>query len=283
MGVPGELIIGGKGVVRGYLHRPELTADRFVSVSLAGGGAQRVYRTGDLARLRDDGMVEFLGRLDHQVKVRGYRIELGEIEALIARRPEVSETVVVAREDTPGDVRLVAYVVAKPGESIVANELREALRDDLPDFMVPGHVVVMDALPQTPNGKIDRKQLPAPEHSEVAARQVEYVEASGDLEAQIVEVWKDVLKIPKLGVRDNFFDLGGHSLLAIQVLRALKERLQRDLNITDIFRFPTVQTLSAHLSNGSAQGVAAKQGQDRAQGRRAAMARRQGTREPSPT
>ncbi len=282
VGVPGELVIGGKGVVRGYLHRPELTADRFVQVSPGGTGAQRVYRTGDLAKFRDDGTVEFLGRLDHQVKVRGYRIELGEIEALIARRPEVSETVVVAREDTPGDVRLVAYLVAKPGQAVVPAELRESLRDLLPDFMVPGHVVVLDAMPQTPNGKIDRKQLPAPEHADEGAR-TEYVAPTGDLEARIVEVWKDVLKLPKVGVRDNFFDLGGHSLLAIQLLRALKERLDRDLAITDVFRFPTVQALAAHLTDGSAQGAAAKQGQDRAQGRRAAMARRQGARETTPT
>ncbi len=283
VGVPGELVIGGKGVVRGYWQRPELTAERFVQVSLGGTGAQRVYRTGDLAKFRDDGTVEFLGRLDHQVKVRGYRIELGEIEALIARRPEVSETVVMAREDTPGDVRLVAYVVARPGTTVVAAELRESLRDALPDFMVPGHVVALDAMPTTPNGKIDRKQLPAPEMAEEAAAHVDYVAPKGELEAQIVEVWRDVLKLPKVGVRDNFFDLGGHSLLAIQVLRALKERLQRDMAITDIFRFPTVQALAAHLSDASAQGAAAREGQDRAQGRRAAMARRQGARETLPT
>jgi acyl carrier protein len=286
VGVPGELVIGGKGVVRGYLHRPELTAEKFVQVSLGGTGAQRVYRTGDLAKLRDDGTVEFLGRLDHQVKVRGYRIELGEIEALIARRPEVSEVVVMAREDVPGDVRLVAYLVAKPGVTVVPAELRESLRDALPEFMVPGHVVVLDAMPQTPNGKIDRKQLPAPETAEDAAHAVEYVAPTGDLESQIVEVWKDVLKLPKVGIRDNFFDLGGHSLLAIQLLRALKERLGRNLAITDVFRFPTVQSLAAHLSKDpadAAQGAAAKQGQDRAAGRRAAIARRQGAREPTPT
>ncbi len=282
VGVPGELVIGGQGVVRGYLHRPELTAEKFVQVSLGGTGAQRVYRTGDLAKLRGDGTVEFLGRLDHQVKVRGYRIELGEIEALIARRPEVSETVVVAREDAPGDVRLVAYLVAKPGATVVPAELRESLRDQLPDFMVPGHVVVLDAMPQTPNGKIDRKQLPAPEMADDAAHAVEYVAPSGDLEAQIVDVWKDVLKLPKVGIRDNFFDLGGHSLLAIQLLRSLKERLQRDIAITDVFRFPTVQALAAHLGDASSQDAAAKQGQDRAAGRRAALARRQGARETSP-
>ncbi len=282
VGVPGELVIGGHGVVRGYWQRPELTADRFLVHPLRGAQAGRVYRTGDLARLRDDGMVEFLGRLDHQVKVRGYRIELGEIEAALARHADVSETVVMAREDTPGDVRLVAYLVAKPGATLVVNALKESLRDGLPDFMVPAHYVVLDSLPQTPNGKIDRKQLPAPDHAPQDLQQAEYVAPSDDLEQQIVEVWKDVLKVPKVGVRDNFFDLGGHSLLAIQVLRALKAALQRDMAITDIFRFPTVQSLASHLSGGMASGAAAKQGQDRAQGRRAAMAaRRQGSREPT--
>ncbi len=283
VGVPGELVIGGHGVVRGYLHRPELTADRFLPHPLDGAQAGRVYRTGDLARLRDDGLVEFLGRLDHQVKVRGYRIELGEIEAALSRHPDVSETVVLAREDSPGDVRLVAYLVAKPGATVPLNELKESLQDGLPDFMMPAHYVVLDALPQTPNGKIDRKQLPAPDHTPMATTQVEYQAPAGDLEQQIVEVWKDVLKVPKVGVRDNFFDLGGHSLLAIQVLRSLKETLQRNLAITDIFRFPTVQSLAAHLSDDSSVGAAAKQGQDRAQGRRAAMARRQSGRESLPT
>ncbi len=280
VGVPGELIIGGHGVVRGYLHRPELTAEKFLTHPLKSSDGQalpgRVYRTGDLARWRDDGMVEFLGRLDHQVKVRGYRIELGEIEAALAKQADVSETVVVAREDTPGDVRLVAYLVAKPGAELSAAAMKTALRDGLPDFMVPAHFVILDALPQTPNGKIDRKQLPAPDRAVEAVAAVEYVAPSGDLEATIVDVWKDVLKVPQVGMRDNFFDLGGHSLLAIQVLRALKERLQRDMAITDIFRFPTVQTLAAHLSSGAAQGAAAKQGQDRAEGRRAAMAARRG-------
>lgn len=288
VGVPGELVIGGQGVVRGYLHRPELTAEKFLNNPLAGKVKDlppgRVYRTGDLARWREDGTVEFLGRLDHQVKVRGYRIELGEIEALVAKHPSVSETVVMAREDSPGDVRLVAYLVPKPGLEIAVADLKESLREGLPDFMVPAHFVTMPSFPQTPNGKIDRKQLPAPDVSTPVVDSSEaYVAPTGDLEAQIVEVWKDVLKVPQVGVRDNFFDLGGHSLLAIQVLRSLKETLQRNLAITDIFRFPTVQALAAHLSDGASEGAAAKEGQDRAQGRRAAMARRAGARETSPS
>jgi natural product biosynthesis luciferase-like monooxygenase protein len=271
-GVPGELAIGGAGVVRGYFERPELTAERFVPDSILGLG--RLYRTGDLARWRDDGTLEFLGRLDHQVKVRGYRIELGEIEAALAEQPGVAQAVVVAREDTPGDVRLVAYLVVRPGASVDAAVLREELRVNLPDFMLPAHYVVLVEFPHTPNGKIDRKALPAPDSvTTPAVATAEYVAPEGDLEPRIVEVWKDVLKLPQVGTRDNFFDLGGHSLLAVQAHRRLREVLQRELSITDIFRFPTVQSLAAYLSGENAGG--AQQGADRAQGRRAAMQRRQ--------
>ncbi len=275
VGVPGELVIGGKGVVRGYLHRPELTAERFLTHPFQGAAGGRIYRTGDLARLTEDGMVEFLGRLDHQVKVRGYRIELGEIEAALLANPRVSEAVVVAREDVPGDVRLVAYLVAAGGETIPQNELREQLRERLPEFMVPAHLVVIGAMPQTPNGKIDRKALPAPDIAASAPAAAEaFVAPSEGIEATIAAIWKDVLKLPQVGTRDNFFDLGGHSLLAVQTHRRLKEALQRELSITDIFRFPTIQSLSAYLGNEGDDDVAAQSGKARAQGRRAAMQQR---------
>ncbi len=271
-GVPGELAIGGDGVVRGYFQRPDLTADRFVpnTVSQHGG---RLYRTGDLARWRDDGVLEFLGRLDHQVKVRGYRIELGEIEAALAEQTGVAQAVVVAREDQPGDARLVAYIVARSGATLDSATLREALRARLPEFMLPSAFVMLDEFPHTPNGKIDRKALPAPDAIAATAAAAEYVAPTCDLESQIAEVWKDVLKLAQVGTRDNFFDLGGHSLLAVQAHRRLKEALQRDLSITDIFRFPTIQSLATYLTEGSTGG--AQQGSDRAQGRRAAMQRRQ--------
>jgi acyl carrier protein len=275
VGVPGELVIGGKGVVRGYLHRPELTAERFLTHPFQGAAGGRVYRTGDLARLTEDGMVEFLGRLDHQVKVRGYRIELGEIEAALLANPAVREAVVVAREDVPGDVRLVGYLVAAGGEAIVQNELREQLRERLPEFMVPAHLVVIDAMPQTPNGKIDRKALPAPDTAgTVPAAAEAFVAPTEGIEATIASIWKDVLKLPQVGTRDNFFDLGGHSLLAVQTHRRLKEALQRELSITDIFRFPTIQSLSAYLGNEGEDDAAAQSGKARAQGRRAAMQQR---------
>jgi hypothetical protein len=275
LGVPGELVIGGRGVVRGYLHRPELTAERFLPHPFQGAAGGRIYRTGDLARLTEDGMVEFLGRLDHQVKVRGYRIELGEIEAALLASPSVREAVVVAREDVPGDVRLVGYLVAATGATVNASELREQLREHLPEFMVPAHLVVIDAMPQTPNGKIDRKALPAPDVSAAAPAAAEaFVAPSEGIEATIAAIWKDVLKLPQVGTRDNFFDLGGHSLLAVQTHRRLKEALQRELSITDIFRFPTIQSLSAYLGNEGEDDAAAQSGKARAQGRRAAMQQR---------
>ncbi|MBL0730309.1 MupA/Atu3671 family FMN-dependent luciferase-like monooxygenase [Piscinibacter sp. HJYY11] len=274
VGVPGELVIGGKGVVRGYLHRPELTAERFLPHPLKGAAGGRVYRTGDLARLRDDGSIEFLGRFDHQVKVRGYRIELGEIEASLLSHTGVRETVVVAREDTPGDVRLVAYIVPSAKDSAPAAELKEHLRARMPDFMVPAHFVTLDALPQTPNGKIDRKQLPAPEASKAPVATEAFVAPASDLEEQIAAIWKDVLKLPQVGARDNFFDLGGHSLLAVQAHRRLRDTLQRDISITDIFRFPTIQSLSAYLGEGGVDDAGAKAGNARAQGRRAVLQQR---------
>jgi natural product biosynthesis luciferase-like monooxygenase protein len=270
-GVPGELAIGGDGVVRGYFQRPELTAERFVSNTVSQHGG-RLYRTGDLARWRADGVLEFLGRLDHQVKVRGYRIELGEIEAALAEQSSVAQAVVMAREDQPGDARLVAYLVAHHDATLDSSALREALRERLPEFMLPSAFVVLDEFPHTPNGKIDRKALPAPDAAAPVAA-AEYVAPTSDLESQIAEVWKDVLKLATVGTRDNFFDLGGHSLLAVQAHRRLKDALQRDLSITDIFRFPTIQSLATYLTEGSQGG--AQQGSDRAQGRRAAMQLRQ--------
>jgi acyl carrier protein len=276
-GVPGELVIGGAGVVRGYLRRPQLNAERFLPDPIQGEG--RVYRTGDLARQRDDGVIEFLGRLDHQVKVRGFRIELGEIEAVLLAQPGVREGVVVAREDAPGDVRMVAYLVASEG--VQAQTLRDALRTRLPAFMLPSHFVMLPALPQTPNGKIDRKALPAPESAMAAAPAAAYVAPTSDIERTIADVWRDVLKLPDVGTRDNFFDLGGHSLLAVQAHRRLREALGRNLSITDIFRFPTIQSLGQYLGGG--HEAAAQQGRDRAEGRRAALARRQAVRAGAPT
>jgi natural product biosynthesis luciferase-like monooxygenase protein len=276
-GVPGELLIGGAGVVRGYLGRPELTADRFIADRFKRRGTGRLYRTGDLARWRPDGQMEFLGRLDHQVKIRGYRVELGEIEALLERMPAVREAVVIAREDVPGDKRLVAYVVPRAGAAPAAAALRDALRDALPEYMVPAHVVMLAALPRTPNAKIDRKALPAPDGGTAAPASV-YVPPGNELEQQIASIWQEVLQLPQVGMRDNFFDLGGHSLLAVQVHGRLRERLSREVSITDLFRFPTIRALTDFLEGSTTAAVGAAATLQRAEARREAMLRRRSRR-----
>lgn len=250
----GELYIGGDGVARGYLNREQLTNERFLANPFAEG---RIYRTGDLARFDRDGTLHFLGRTDHQVKIRGHRIELGEIEARIATFPGIRETVVVARKDTPGDVRLVAYI-RTDGEEVCGQSLRAHVAEALPDVMVPSHVVTMEAFPLTPNAKVDRNRLPPPVEK-VSSPVVTFIEPSNNLQREISEVFGRALGLEKVGIFDNFFALGGHSLLAVQVHREMKARLAPDLTITDLFRFPTVALLAEHISGkGKAQSQLSK-------------------------
>ncbi len=250
-GVAGELFIGGAGVARGYLNRPELTAERFVADPFSGRDGSRLYRTGDLARFRDDGTVEFRGRVDFQVKLRGYRIELGEIETLIEQHPAVERGVVVVREDAPGDKRLVAYVTLRAGTTLATAELREGLRRNVPEFMVPAHVVVLDAMPLTPNAKIDRKALPAPEGLEPASHHAAFIAPANHIEETIARVYGEVLNAGVVGTEDNFFDMGGHSLLAVQAHRRLRDALRREFSIADLFRYPTVRGLAAYLASAA--------------------------------
>ena len=284
VGVAGDLYIGGDGVVRGYHNRPELTAERFVPLSVDvtdNGLPNTVYRTGDLARYRPDGNIEFLGRADFQVKLRGYRIELGEIEALLNAQDGVREAVVVAREDTPGDKRLVAYVIMQPGQKLDSAALKDALRADLPEFMVPATYVPMSSFPLTPNKKTDRKALPAPDQVLVEP-QTAYVAPTNDLEQQIAEIWQQLLNVPQVGLNDNFFDLGGHSLLTVQAHRQLKEVVEKDISITDMFRFPTIRTLADYLNEDSGTNgtpTAVEQSADRAASRREAMRQRRNRRQ----
>ncbi|WP_308805610.1 non-ribosomal peptide synthetase, partial [Acrocarpospora corrugata] len=204
VGVPGELYIGGAGVARGYWDRPELTAERFVDHPFSDDGSARLYRTGDLVRWRADGQLEFLGRLDNQVKLRGLRIELGEIESALAGHPAVAAAVVVVREDVPGDKRLVAYcVLAGGGEEDVAG-LREWCRRSLPEYMVPAWFVFLESLPLTPNGKVDRKALPMPQGQRPDVGD-SYVAPRNEVEAVIADVWAQVLGVDRVGVHDNFF------------------------------------------------------------------------------
>ncbi|ATB51485.1 MupA/Atu3671 family FMN-dependent luciferase-like monooxygenase [Corallococcus macrosporus] len=245
VGVPGELLIGGDGVARGYLGRPELTAERFLADPFHPDDSRRVYRTGDLARWRADGALEFLGRADFQVKVRGFRIELGEIEAVLARHPAVRQGVVVVRADGGGDRLLVGYVVPE-GEAAGAPELRRFLALHLPDYMVPGLFVTLPELPRTPNGKVDRRALPAPDFQGDAggAR----VAPRTTAEMQLAALWAELLKVPDPGVRDSFFSLGGHSILAVQLMAHIERLFGRRLPLATLFRAPTIEQLARELT-----------------------------------
>ncbi|KPP85344.1 MAG: putative non-ribosomal peptide synthetase module [Rhodobacteraceae bacterium HLUCCO07] len=241
VGVAGDLWIGGAGVTRGYWQREALTEERFVPNPFHGG---RMYRTGDLVRWRADGRLDFLGRADNQVKLRGYRIELGEIEARLHEQPGIRQAVVTAREDSPGDTRLVAYLLSDGALDEAA--LRVALARDLPEFMVPAHYVRLDQFPLTPNRKVDRNALPAPMRA--VAPEAATAPDDGSIESRIAGVWTHVLGVERIGAKDNFFDLGGHSLLAVQALREIRELCAvPKLAITDIFRFPTLEGLAGRV------------------------------------
>ncbi len=244
-GVPGELYIGGTQVARGYLNRPELTRERFVLNPFDRTGRSRLYRTGDLCRFLPDGNIEFLGRLDHQVKIRGFRVELGEVEAALAGHPGVRQAVVLAREDQPGDKRLVAHVVFSEAAAVGADVLREYLRQKLPEYMVPSGFVFLKGMPLTANGKIDRKALPTLGH-DLCGRKGEYAAPQTATQKAVAEIFAEVLGLDKVGIQDNFFELGGHSLRATRAIYRIQSRLQIELPISALFRNPTVAEL-AHV------------------------------------
>lgn len=259
-GVPGEIYIGGAGVTLGYLNRPELNTERFVpepnEVSLLVDTTDaRMYRTGDRARWLASGLLEHLGRLDFQVKVRGYRIELGEIESVLADIPEVARAVVMAREDRPGDVRLVGYVVAHTGATVNDEMLRASLKQKLPDYMVPQHLLTLPAIPLLPNGKIDRKRLPPPPVQSVAGNTARLAPRNDD-ERRVAAAMETVLALPDLDVRDDFFALGGHSLLAAQLTARLNREFGITLSFRTLFDAPTIETLAAAIGKQSASGTA---------------------------
>jgi amino acid adenylation domain-containing protein len=240
-GVPGELYLSGPGLARGYLARPALTAERFVPHPFAAEPGERLYRTGDRVRWSEEGALEFLGRADQQVKVRGFRVEPGEIEAALLAHPGVRAAAVVAREDGPGERRLVGYVVAADGAAPEDAELRDWLRARLPEHMVPAALVPLESLPLTPNGKLDRRALPAPELGAGPAS----VPPRDDVEAVVAAIWSEVLEVPAVGALDSFFDLGGHSLLATQVISRVREALQVEVPLRVLFEEPTVAALAA--------------------------------------
>jgi amino acid adenylation domain-containing protein/FkbH-like protein len=258
IGVPGELFIGGEGLARGYLNRPELTEQKFVPHPFKTNA--RVYRTGDLARWRSDGNLEFLGRMDNQVKVRGFRIELGEIEAALRKEAGVKDVAVLAREDQPGQKRLVGYVavdwkkvLAKAGGSqrdrLYQETLRAALRKTLPEYMAPPVFVLLNELPMTPNGKVDRKALPPPEQ-EPSYEEQDIIEPKTPTEQEVSSAWAEVLQIRKISVNENFFEIGGDSLQAVQVIARLQERLKVTLPLSSLFETPTIESLARTIDSG---------------------------------
>jgi non-ribosomal peptide synthetase component F len=273
-GLTGELVIGGGGVTAGYWQRPELTRERFLPDPFRPLSADAwMYRTGDLGRLREDGRYQCLGRVDSQVKIRGYRIELGEIEARLCALPGIAEAAVVLREDSPGDQRLVAYVRAPGLDAPALEQRREALSAQLPDFMRPSAILALANLPRTPNGKLDRRALPAPV---VRVESGVPAVALQGTEAVVAELWCRALGRSQVGSRDNFFDLGGHSLLVVQLLGELRQRFDRPIQMTDLFRYTTVESLARFLGDSEPAETAADRARARAQGRQALLARRRG-------
>jgi amino acid adenylation domain-containing protein len=249
--VYGEIYIGGDCLARGYFGRAELTAERFIPDPYSRSGGERLYRTGDLGRYLADGNIECAGRRDDQVKIRGFRVELGEVEAALARQPSVREVAVVMREDTIGDKRLIAYVVADSGTNrTTPGEIRATLSQHLPDYMIPSAFVMMDALPLTPNGKIDRRALPAPDGIRDVLKR-EYLAPRNRIEEEVVKIWEQVLGVERVGVQDNFFELGGHSLKATQVVSRLQKLHGDKVRLRDLFATPTVRGLAEKIGDGS--------------------------------
>ncbi|MDZ8084004.1 MAG: amino acid adenylation domain-containing protein [Nostoc sp. DedQUE12b] len=253
IGVPGELYIGGVGLAKGYLNRPELTQEKFISNPFEEIGRSKLYKTGDLARYLPNGNIEYLGRIDNQVKIRGFRIELGEIEAVLSQHGDVQICCVIACEEIPGNKRLVAYVVPHPQATCTersrstptTSELRQFLSHKLPAYIVPAAFVMLESLPLTPNGKVDRRALPDPDlHQEL----LDYVMPNTEVEKIIAGIWQKALEVEKVGVYNNFFELGGHSLLLVQINQQLQEKYGLQLSIVDMFNYPTIHTLSQYLN-----------------------------------
>jgi len=265
MGEPGELCIAGDGLARGYLNQPELTAEKFIPLPFTEVASDtsdaRLYKTGDLARYRPDGTIEFLGRVDNQVKISGYRIELGEIENVLMQHPNVQSAAVTARQDAPGEKKLVAYVVAKK-DGCSTTELRAFLAQKLPAYMLPSAFVVLDELPLSPNGKLDRAALPAPQ-TPAADNSNAPISPQSEMELKIAEIWRRVLGLQQVSVKDNFFDVGGDSLQLLEAHAELQKVVDSDLTMTDLFEYTTISALAQHLT-GKGDTSRIREAQDRA-------------------
>ncbi len=253
IGIAGELYIGGDGLARGYFNRPDLTAEKFVRNPYSDDPNSRLYKTGDLARYLPDGNIEFLGRLDHQVKIRGFRVEPGEIETVLGEHLAVRQAVVTAREDAPGERRLVAYVVSNQELAPTINELRSFLKQKLPHYMVPSAFVFLDALPLTPNGKVDRRALPAPDGTRPGLQEA-FVAPRTSVEEVLASIWSKILAVEQVGIYDDFFELGGHSLLVAKLIAEIQRDLRVDLPVRALFESPTVAQLAARIKGTQDEG-----------------------------
>ncbi|MBE9103653.1 amino acid adenylation domain-containing protein, partial [Nostoc cf. edaphicum LEGE 07299] len=245
IGVTGEVYIGGVGVGRGYLNRPELTAEKFIPNPFSNEAAARLYKTGDLARYLPNGEIEYIGRIDYQVKIRGFRIELGEIEAVITQHPAARETVVLVRDDSVDFQRIVAYVVPQKEQILTTFELRDFLESKLPSYMIPGAFIILEALPLTPNGKVDRKALPIPELTQISSSNI--ILPSTPIENLLAGIWAEILGIEKVGIDNNFFELGGHSLIATRVISRIRQVFQVELPLGYLFEKPTIAGLAKEI------------------------------------
>ncbi|MBE9121162.1 amino acid adenylation domain-containing protein [Tychonema sp. LEGE 07199] len=287
LGVGGELYIGGICLARGYLNRPDLTAQRFIPNPFKHNekstieqksdfsllpSEDRLYKTGDLARYLPDGNIEYIGRIDGQVKIRGFRIELGEIETALAKHPAIKQAVVLAREDTPGDKRLVAYLAVNPEEQLTIADLRVQLQGQLPDYMVPAVFVTVEAMPKTPSGKIDRRALPAPD-SQRQEQSQSYAAPQSELEKVLAGIWSKLLKLDRVGIHDNFFEIGGNSLMTLKVAVQVRALLATDLPVVKLFQHPTIAQLANYLNQGQSASPSTNKFQDRADRQKAAFNR----------
>jgi hypothetical protein len=266
IGAFGELAIAGEGVARGYWNRPELTAEKFQTLTLPDGRAERVYRTGDVVRLRNDGQLEFSGRRDNQVKLRGFRIELGEIEQVLSSHPGVEQCVVAIREDE-SDPQLVGYVVQSVGTAFDPDAARSRLRGQLPSYMVPTQFAVLPAFPLTPNGKIDRKALRAPERTIEPIANTAAEALMNPVQRRVADIWRKILRVNRVSLHDNFFDIGGHSMLIVKLHGELKREFDSDLALIELFQQTTVALQAERVSSAVVSEAALHRAQARAKKR----------------
>jgi acyl carrier protein len=254
VGVPGEIYVTGTGLARGYLNRPQLTAERFIPNPFSEVPGARLYRTFDLGRRLTNGNMEFIGRADNQIKIRGYRIELGEIESALVQVPELKEAVVMVTEETPGDKRLVAFVVPESSSSLKLAAIKDHLRQRLPDYMVPSVFVPMESLPLTPNGKLDRQALVAARQHELTDEE-SFVAPRNETEERLCNIWADVLRRDVVGINDNFFEAGGHSLLATQLVTRIRQAFDIELPLRSVFEAPTVAAMCIKVVERQLEGL----------------------------